>query len=229
MRGIVGYVGSKSRGVVDLRATLSTLRHRGPDGTGTHKEIEVGLGMFRLAIIDVAGCRQPMANEDGSLWIVFNGEVYNHRELRLGLETKGHRFRSRCDTEVILHCWFRDGLFLFASELKALLCHPAISRELDWEAFHHYLAFGYTPADRSIFAHIAKLPPAHTATLREGILNLRWYWTLVGTRLPLSAQEAAAMRLRRRACLLRRQHSAQQALGGIHRAISSCPTSGARG
>jgi asparagine synthase (glutamine-hydrolysing) len=77
-----------------------------------------------------------------------------------------------------LYYWHRDGLFLFASEVKALLCHPAVSRELDWEALHHYLAFGYTPADRSIFAGIAKLPPAHTATLDRGNLSLHRYWSL---------------------------------------------------
>src|SRR4030095_16136661 len=69
-------------------------------------------------------------------------------------------------------------LFLFASEPKALLCHPAVSRALDWPAFQHYLAFGYTPASRSIFASIHKLPPAHTATLADGRLTLARYWRL---------------------------------------------------
>src|SRR5438046_237152 len=77
-----------------------------------------------------------------------------------------------------LYYWQRGDLFLFASEPKALLLHPAVSRSLDWEAFHHYLAFGYTPAARSIFAGIAKLPPAHTATLHDGRLTLRRYWRL---------------------------------------------------
>jgi len=77
-----------------------------------------------------------------------------------------------------LYYWHRGGLFLFASEPKALLRHPAVSRSLDWKALHHYLAFGYTPAARSIFAGIAKLPPAHTGTLRGGRLSLRRYWRL---------------------------------------------------
>lgn len=77
-----------------------------------------------------------------------------------------------------LFYWRRGDFFLFASEIKALLCHPAIFRSLDWRAFHHDLAFGYTPADRSIFAEIAKLPPAHTATLCSGVLTLRRYWHL---------------------------------------------------
>ena len=75
-----------------------------------------------------------------------------------------------------LYYWHRGGLFLFASEPKALLRHPAVSRSLDWTALHHYLAFGYTPAERSIFAEIAKLPPAHTGTLRDGRLSLQRYW-----------------------------------------------------
>jgi asparagine synthase (glutamine-hydrolysing) len=77
-----------------------------------------------------------------------------------------------------LYYWRRGRTVLFASEPKALLLHPAVSRTLDWEAFHHYLAFGYTPAARSIFAGIAKLPPAHTATFRDGRLTLRRYWAL---------------------------------------------------
>ncbi len=218
MCGIGGYVGAGAPEL--LSAMLDLLKHRGPDEAGAHAEPGVGLGVTRLAIIDLAGGRQPMANEDGAIWIVFNGEIYNYRELRPGLEARGHRFRTRSDTEVILHLfeeygercvdrlrgmfafaiwdrrrrslflardrmgkkplyyWHRDGLFLFASEIKALVCQPEVSRTLDWEAFHHYLAFGYTPAGRSIFAEIAKLPPAHWAVLRDGALVLQRYWAL---------------------------------------------------
>lgn len=218
MCGIAGYVGSQGADL--LPAMLPTLKHRGPDDMGSYTEPGVSLGMTRLAIIDLDGGRQPMTNEDGSLWIVFNGEIYNYRELRHGLEARGHRFKSRSDTEVILHLfeeegercvgrlrgmfafaiwdtrrqklflardrlgkkplyyWHRGGLFLFASEIKALLCHREVSRTLDYEAFHHYLAFGYTPASRSIFAEIAKLPPAHVGILSDGSLTLHHYWTL---------------------------------------------------
>jgi asparagine synthase (glutamine-hydrolysing) len=214
---------------------LRALRHRGPDDDGIYEEPGVGLGMTRLAIIDLQGGRQPMANEDGSVWIVFNGEIYNHRSLRPPLEAKGHRFKTQSDTEVILHLyeeegercvdhlrgmyafaiwnapqstlflardrlgkkplyfWHRHDQFLFASEIKALLLHPAVSRSLDWEAFHHYLAFGYTPDGRSIFAGIHKLPPAHTATFRHGCLSLQRYWTLPHHKAgpPVSRQDAA--------------------------------------
>ncbi|MEK7204843.1 MAG: asparagine synthase (glutamine-hydrolyzing), partial [candidate division NC10 bacterium] len=199
---------------------VRTLIHRGPDDHGLWVGPGVGLGMRRLSIIDLAGGRQPMMNEDGALHVVFNGEIYNFRELRSELGQRGHRLSTQSDTEVLLHLyeemgsnlvqrlrgmfafalwdaprkslllardrlgkkplyyWHHDGLLLFASEIKALLCHPAVSRAVDWDAFQHYLAFGYTPADRSIFAGIAKLPPAHTAILRDGVLTLQPYWSL---------------------------------------------------
>jgi len=237
MCGIAGYVGTTAPGV--LADMLRTLRHRGPDDTGLREEPPVGLGMTRLAIIDLAGGRQPMTNEDGSLWIVFNGEIYNHRDLQRDLEGSGHRFRSRSDTEAILHLYedegercverlrgmfafaiwdatratlflardrlgkkplyyrHQDGLFLFASEVKALLCHPAISRQVNLDAFHHYLAFGYTPAEDSIFAGIRKLPPAHTAALRRGDLAVRGYWRLpAGQTVARLPQPEAAARVR---------------------------------
>src|SRR5687768_6335486 len=78
------------------------LRHRGPDGAGLHIDGPVGLGHRRLAIVDVAGGHQPMANEDESVWIVFNGEIYNHARLRPELERAGHVYRTRSDTETIL-------------------------------------------------------------------------------------------------------------------------------
>lgn len=234
MCGITGCVGSIGPDL--LEPMLSSLTHRGPDDKGVWFGPGIGLGMRRLAIIDLAGGHQPMSNEDDSLWIVFNGEIYNHRSLHPALEAKGHRFKTHSDTEVILHLyeeegercvdrlrgmfafaiwnasqrtlflardrlgkkplffWHRNGQFLFASEIKALLLHPDVSRSLDWEAFHHYLAFGYTPDDRSIFAGIHKLPPAHTATLRNGFLSLQRYWTLPQYKAgpPVSCQDAAA-------------------------------------
>ena len=216
MCGIAGHVGPTAREL--LPAMLGLLKHRGPDDSGIHAAGDVGLGMTRLAIIDLVTGRQPMSDATGRYWIVFNGEIYNFRQLRAELMTAGRRFRTRSDTEVILHAyavhgeacverlagmfafaiwddaerrlflardrlgkkplyyWHRDRLFLFASEPKALLCHPAVARSVDWSALHHYLAFGYTPATRSIFDSIRKLPPAHTATVVEGRLTQRRYW-----------------------------------------------------
>jgi asparagine synthase (glutamine-hydrolysing) len=85
------------------------IAHRGPDGQGLIVDGRVGLAHRRLSIIDVGGGSQPMSNEDGSVWIVFNGEIYNHAALRPGLEARGHRYRSRCDTETILHLYEDEG------------------------------------------------------------------------------------------------------------------------
>src|SRR5207244_2790290 len=92
-----------------LKRMRDVLRHRGPDGEGLLLDGPVGLGHRRLAIIDVAGGHQPMANEDETIWIVFNGEIYNHAALRPGLEARGHRYRTRSDTETILHLYEEEG------------------------------------------------------------------------------------------------------------------------
>src|SRR6266403_2188263 len=112
MCGIVGIVQRDPRESVDearLKRMRDVLRHRGPDGEGSWIEGPVGLGHRRLAIVDVDGGSQPMANEDGSVWIVFNGEIYNHAALRPGLEARGHRYRTRSDTETIVHLYEEEG------------------------------------------------------------------------------------------------------------------------
>ena len=109
------------RDVLDKMTTI--LRHRGPDGEGRYIDREVGLGHRRLSIIDVEGGAQPIGNEDGTLQIVFNGEIYNFVELRKELEDAGHIFKTRSDTEVIVHAyeqWGKEcvrhfnGMFAFA-------------------------------------------------------------------------------------------------------------------
>jgi asparagine synthase (glutamine-hydrolysing) len=234
MCGIAGYVAAAA-GTAPLAAMLRVLEHRGPDDTGTWTRDGAALGMTRLAIIDLVTGGQPMTTADGGGALVFNGEIYNFRDLRATLHAGGARFTTTSDTEVLLRAWERDGeacveglrgmfafavwdarrrrlfiardrlgkkplyywqgagTFVFASEIKALLAHPAVPRELDWAALHHYMAFGYTPGDRSIFAGIHKLPAGHTATLEGGVLTLRRYWTLPpgGAAAPASAAERA--------------------------------------
>ncbi len=90
------------------------IEHRGPDGEGFHLEGPVALGNRRLSIIDLAGGSQPLCNEDGSVWIAYNGELYNDPELRRELESKGHRYRSHCDTETIVHLYEEEGHESFA-------------------------------------------------------------------------------------------------------------------
>ena len=108
MCGLAGILDLAGGGSVDaglVRRMTAALAHRGPDGDGFYFAPGVGLGHRRLAIIDPAGGEQPMFNEDGSVVIVFNGIIYNHVELRRELVSLGHVFRSRCDTEVIIHAW----------------------------------------------------------------------------------------------------------------------------
>src|SRR5262249_36232190 len=107
-----------------LARMTEALHHRGPDDQGSYtSELHlrppygavpgVALGHRRLSIIDVAGGHQPLSNEDGSVWIVFNGEIYNHRALRNRLEGSGHVFRTRCDTEAIVHLYEDEGIDCF--------------------------------------------------------------------------------------------------------------------
>ena len=196
MCGIVGRVGGAPVGEPEIRRMCDAIRHRGPDDWGVFTEGGTGLGARRLSIIDIAGGHQPLTNEDGSVVVVMNGEIYNYPELRPELEAAGHRFRTQSDTEVILRAWQADGeacvdrlrgmfafaiwdahrqvLFLardrlgkkplyywqdgatlvFASEIKALFCHPGPRRAVDWPALHHYLTWGVTPPTRSAFAGI---------------------------------------------------------------------------
>src|SRR6188768_1121743 len=112
MCGIAGIVQSvpDAQGLSTLERMTRTLHHRGPDGYGFyHYADRVFLGHRRLSIIDVAGGHQPMANEDNSIWITYNGEIYNHAAVRVPLEQSGHQYRSHCDTETILHAWEQYG------------------------------------------------------------------------------------------------------------------------
>jgi asparagine synthase (glutamine-hydrolysing) len=195
------------------------IRHRGPDDEGTYVGQGIALGMRRLSIIDLATGHQPIPNEDRTIWVVFNGELYNFRELREELEASGHRFATATDTEAIVHAyeeWGTDaiarfrgmfaiaiwderarrlvlardrigikplyyaeagGRLYFASEIKSLLCAPAIPRGLDFAALDHYLSFLYTPRDGSIFAAVRKLPPGHVLTWSEGTARVLPFWT----------------------------------------------------
>jgi len=186
------------------------LAHRGPDGAGVWTAPGVGLGHRRLSIIDLAGSPQPMHSADGAAAIVFNGEIYNFRELRRELEGLGAKFQTDGDTEVILAAWqqwgteclsrlhgmfafalydlrertlflardrlgvkplftaaLSDGSLAFASELKGLLAHPLLRRDVDPLAIEDYLAWGYVPDHRSILKGVEKLPAGHYRLLRH--------------------------------------------------------------
>src|SRR4051812_16822989 len=213
MCGIAGIFEARSRREIDrglLERMGNSLFHRGPDAGGVHVEPGLGLVHRRLSIIDLSTGQQPLYNEDGSVAVVFNGEIYNYQDLVGELSACGHTFRTRSDTEAIVHGWeewgercverFRgmfafalwdrnretlflardrlgvkplyytqlsSGAWLFGSELKALLEHPDLPRELDPLAVEDYFAFGYVPEPRTIFRGVFKLPPGCTLTLRR--------------------------------------------------------------
>lgn len=196
--------------------------HRGPDDAGSFVSSDgcVGLASRRLSIIDRSSAgHQPMSNEDGSIRIVYNGEMYNYLDHRAPLADGGHSFRSHTDTEVIIHLYEdygpecvrhirgmfafaiwdsnRDELFLardrlgikplyyarsgrtfiFASEIKCLLAHPNLSRAVDEESLYHFLTFLTTPAPKTLFKDIYKLPAGHRAVIkRNGDVRIEEYW-----------------------------------------------------
>jgi asparagine synthase (glutamine-hydrolysing) len=224
MCGITGIFDVRGRRDVD-RAVLHRMNesqhHRGPDEGSLHLEPGLGLGHRRLSIIDVATGQQPLFNEDGSVVVIFNGEIYNYQELIPELQALGHRFHTRSDTEVIVHAWeswgeacvkrfrgmfafalwdrnretlflardrlgvkplhyalLRDGNLVFGSELKSLLAHGGLERDIDPLAVEEYFALGYVAEPRTIFRQALKLPPAHTLVWRRGqsACEPRPYW-----------------------------------------------------
>jgi asparagine synthase (glutamine-hydrolysing) len=111
MCGIAGYfLRSRNADFSEVQAMCEEIRHRGPDDEGYRIEGRAGLGMRRLSIIDLATGRQPISNEDGTVWVVFNGEIYNYRDLRASLIRSGHRFRTQSDTEVLVHLYEEEGV-----------------------------------------------------------------------------------------------------------------------
>ncbi len=246
MCGITGIFDTRARREI-ARAVLHRMNesqhHRGPDEGSLHIESGLGFGHRRLSIIDVSTGQQPLFNEDGSVVVVFNGEIYNYQELIPELQALGHVFRTKSDTEVIVHAWeawgedcvkrFRgmfafalwdrhretlflgrdrlgvkpmfcalldDGQFLFGSELKSLLAHGAMKRDIDPLAIEEYFSLGYVAEPRTIFKQAFKLPPAHTLVLRRGqpMPAPREYWDVRFTLdNPIGAVEAGE-ELRRR-------------------------------
>jgi asparagine synthase (glutamine-hydrolysing) len=205
-----------SQGLVEQMTRL--ISHRGPDDSGVYLDGEVGLGVVRLSIIDLSGGHQPMSNETGDIWIVFNGEIWNYKTLRKELIEKGHHFRTNSDTETIVHAYEEygvdciarlhgmfglaiwdaprrrlflardrlgkkplyytrvDGNLLFASEIKALLCHPQVKREADVQALADFLSVRYVPAPATLFANIYKVLPGHWLLCENGTLREECYW-----------------------------------------------------
>ncbi len=122
MCGICGVYCHRDDETVDaaaLERMKSLIRHRGPDEDGTHVEARAGLGHQRLSIIGVSTGRQPLSNETGSVWVSFNGEIYNYRPIRERLIANGHQFRTETDTEVLVHLWEEEGVH-FVDHLRGM-------------------------------------------------------------------------------------------------------------
>ncbi|MES2761306.1 MAG: asparagine synthase (glutamine-hydrolyzing) [Bacteroidota bacterium] len=224
MCGISGFIDfSKNSSLEVLQKMTDTLYHRGPEASGYEvfgsEAAKIGLGHRRLSIIDLSESgKQPM--QFGHLWITFNGEIYNYQDIKNELITKGHKFLSHSDTEVILHAfsewgitciekfigmfafviydtnsneihcvrdragvkpffyYWHEGLFLFASELKAFHLHPEFKKEIDFDAVAAFMQYGNVPTPHCIFNHCHKLKPGHFLKfdLKKKNYQIQKYW-----------------------------------------------------
>ncbi len=219
MCGIAGFTHTqKTPDASRIWAVTRSITHRGPDQQGVWESAQVSLGAVRLKIIDLDHGAQPMLSGDTVL--VFNGEIYNHAELRHELEGLGHKFDSRCDTEVVLRAFLqwdtasfsklrgmfaaalwnqstrrlvlvrdrlgikplyyaeKNGNLYFGSELKTILGHPEIGRQINPYSLDRYLSLNYTPGPHTMIEGIEKLPPGNFLDWRGGEFSISPYWTL---------------------------------------------------
>ncbi|MBE6014013.1 MAG: asparagine synthase (glutamine-hydrolyzing) [Lachnospiraceae bacterium] len=219
MCGICGFVGETDNAEAVLSGMMQKIIHRGPDSEGKFVDGPVAIGFRRLSIIDLNNGSQPMFNEDGSIVVTMNGEIYNYKEIREDLISKGHTFANNSDTEVLVHgyeeygqnltdhlrgmfafvIWDKnknemfgardffgikpfyyslsDNHFIYASEIKSILEHPAYHKEFNEDALEAYLSFQYSALPETFFKGIFKLPPAHSFVYKDGKFETRRYWT----------------------------------------------------
>ena len=218
MCGFCGFTGKVENREQVIENMMEKIIYRGPDSKGSHVDEEIALGFRRLSIIDLADGTQPIYNEDGTKVIVFNGEIYNYQGIREDLINKGHIFKTKTDTEVILHGYeeygpevlnkFR-GMFgiaiwdmvskelfiardffgikpmyytqvgkdlIFGSEIKCILTHPNVKKELNESALQNYLSFQYGVPNDTFFKNIYCLQPGHYLKFKDGKLEITRYW-----------------------------------------------------
>jgi asparagine synthase (glutamine-hydrolysing) len=223
MCGITGYVTPRDPVPGDpsvLERMTNTLVHRGPDSGGMFLDAGVALGFRRLSIIDLEGGQQPLRNEDETLVLLCNGEIYNYRALRHELLQRGHRFRTGTDVEVILHLYeelgtacvgrlngqfafalydttrrslflARDhfgvcplyyadvnGTFVFGSEIKAILEHPAVDRAVDLTGLDQVMSFPGLISPRTMYKGVSSVKSGHYLTVDAGGVRDYEYWDL---------------------------------------------------
>ncbi len=231
MCGIAGFIG-KTDNPEDVIAKMSKrIAHRGPDGEGFYFFDDVALAHRRLSIIDLSGGNQPMYNEDESIVVIFNGEIYNYIELKNELK-KHHKFKTKSDTEVLVHgyeAWGKDlpkhlrgmfafaifdkkkkelflardnfgikplyyaymnNAFMFASEIKAFLEHPAFQKELNEEILGPYLSFSFTPTNETFFKGVFRLDAGHSLTFKNGKIKIQRFYQKEFKEKPMSYEKA---------------------------------------
>jgi asparagine synthase (glutamine-hydrolysing) len=223
MCGIVGIyhlAGEITPSQAILKKMADTIVYRGPDDEGYHIDKGVGLGFRRLSIIDLGGGHQPISNEDGSITLICNGEIYNYKALRQCLQAERHVFKTQCDIEVLVHLYEKQGenlfknlngqfafalfdqkrqrlllgrdhvgiapLFytvvdntlIFGSEIKAILQHPAVKRDVDLTGLDQMLTFPGLISPRTMFKNIHALKPGHYLVAEKGRVSVHEYWDL---------------------------------------------------
>lgn len=224
MCGIAGIVNQRDTVTEEqIRCMTDAIRHRGPDDEGVYlnPNKNVGLGHRRLSFLDLSTSgRQPLCNEDQSIWITFNGEIYNYLDLKKELQQLGHVFQSNTDTEVLVHAYeqwhenmlhklvgmwafaiwdekkqilfaARDrfgikpfyygeqsGLFVFASEIKAIAALHQFNRTINYTAFADFFNYRYIPSPNTIWNEVKKLPPSHYLIWKDGNAQVHEYWKL---------------------------------------------------
>ncbi|MBR3720373.1 MAG: asparagine synthase (glutamine-hydrolyzing) [Clostridia bacterium] len=218
MCGFCGFTGKVENKEQVIENMMEKIIYRGPDSKGSHVDDDIALGFRRLSIIDLADGTQPIYNEDGTKVIVFNGEIYNYQGIREDLISKGHIFKTKTDTEVILHGYEEYGpevlnkfrgmfgiaiwdlvskeLFIardffgikpmyytqvendlvFGSEIKCILTHPNVKKELNESALQNYLSFQYGVPNDTFFKDIYCLQPGHYLKFKDGKLEITRYW-----------------------------------------------------
>jgi asparagine synthase (glutamine-hydrolysing) len=217
--GIVDYNGvENNRG--NIESMLRSISYRGPDESGIYHSPIATLGSVRLSIIDIEGGQQPLSDRSGRFWIVFNGEIFNYKELRTDLEKKGISFQTKSDTEVLVQLYsiygkncldllngqfsfaiwdklkeevfvardrvgirpffynIQDGVFSFASEIKALFQQKRIKRELCPESLSQVYTFWTAISPNTVFKNIYELSPGHYATFGRDGLKIERFWAL---------------------------------------------------
>ncbi len=218
--GFYRFSGDKKNAEHVLDRMLKALRHRGPDDTGKLNQNEAYLGHARLSIVGLKNGRQPISNEDQSIWTVCAGEIFNYIELKKQLEAKGHYFRTLSDSEVIVHLYEEYGIefldklngqyafviwdsrskkmylvrdrlgilplfytrtadaFIFASEIKSILCYPGVRAEINLSAIDQVFTFWTTVSPQTMFKDIFEVKPGHYLCLTPHQIEERKYWDI---------------------------------------------------